>query len=250
MNAVQDTIRLYSPRFLLLILLVFVCQLAFIFWLSDYNPAAEKKRRPLINMLLVANDDQGLLRFTDQSLFAIPHAEGFSGSAWLSNAPAQYVAFEWTESPRWLPIAFRPVQGVITELLGNPVPRVYPAIPRPEPELAVPGLLNVRFLPEKSEVTVLEAPPGFRLEKTPELPSWAHADLLGNTVVQATFGPDGRVFSAVLTSGSGSGAADNFALQYARSARVPPFENETDLRWAVLNFDWHTIPPPIQPPAQ
>jgi TonB family protein len=75
------------------------------------------------------------------------------------------------------------------------------------------------------------------------LRSWSAADLLTNSVVRVVVDADGLVFStALLPPGSGSKAADQSALEMARSARFAPLPRHAKQMTGTLVFEWHTVP--------
>ena len=83
------------------------------------------------------------------------------------------------------------------------------------------------------------------------LKSWAHAELLSNSVVQAMVDADGFTFSPVLLTGCGLEEADLYALKLASGARFRPAprlpgtgHDPGGLTWGKLIFQWQTLPLP------
>ena len=94
---------------------------------------------------------------------------------------------------------------------------------------------------------------GRRLLGSNELAAMPHSDLLANTVVQVVVGADGRPVSVpILLSSSGSRAADEKALNLARTARFNaleltsgrPNDPMAHLVWGRMIFQWQTLPMP------
>lgn len=235
------------------ILVVFAAHLGLAYVLSDRNPLAS---RPVIAApkLRVVSAPHELLALNDPTLFALPHPRSFAAPAWLSTPKIDFPVFRWREPERTLTMprteplgdTFRQFMQTNTfvrfKLETLPAPRfprseTPPAVsPAGRSELLVQGELSPR-----------------RLLNPPDLPSWPATDLLTNTVVQLRVTATGSVFTfALLPPGSGSAAADQFALNATRSARftpLPPTGNPlaspaAHLTEGTLVFVWHTIPPP------
>ena len=249
MTAARSLSPLISPKFLVLVAIAFLVHIVLIFWLSERGAPRSVDRLARPGIMLVTEDPHELLRFADQSLFGLPHVEGFSGDAWLRSAPIQHKAFDWTEPPRWLPVRFQPVRAMLAEVLPAVRRAESPAVERSKPDVPVPGMLNVSFLPERSRLRVLAGPPEFESLQLMELPSWQHSDLLGATTVQVVANEDGKMLSATLIApGSGNPAADEYALKFAKAATINASITRGELRWATLSFEWHTTPPQAATP--
>jgi hypothetical protein len=90
----------------------------------------------------------------------------------------------------------------------------------------------------------------------PVLPSWAHSELISNSVVRVAVSGDGCTFSPVLLTESGYPEADLHALKLANELRFQPLPGERlgggepqALIWGKLIFQWHTLPlanPPLR----
>jgi hypothetical protein len=194
----------------------------------------------------VASDPHAdLIALNDPTLFALPRPESFSGLGWLRPTPVPSKSFEWSEDPRWL----RPqVQD-----LGKTVARLYPyseggsAFARvAEPELAQP----LASLPPVTEASTMEVVGALAQRGTSgagELPSWAHPELLTNSIVRLAVRPDGLPVSLTLLVSSGLRAADSFALERARQLRWSPIapvvsDPLQSLAWGEVIFHWRTDP--------
>jgi hypothetical protein len=79
------------------------------------------------------------------------------------------------------------------------------------------------------------------------LPSWDHADVLQPTTLQIVVDRSGASFPPILLTPSGLQAADQRALEVARTARFAPAPagpNQPSLAWGRLVFLWHATLPP------
>lgn len=235
------------------IAVVFALHLALAFVFSDRQPLAP---RPVIAapMMQVVVEPSELLALDDPTLFALPHRRSFAAPAWLRVPKVDFPAFRWREPERSLALATEQLGDAFRQFMqtntfvrfkletlpapGLPRGEISPALsPTARSELQVQGELATR-----------------RLLNPPELPSWSATDLLTNTVVQLRVTAAGNVFTfALLPPGSGSAAADQFALNATRSARFAPLPQTgnplaspaANLTEGTLLFLWHTIPPPV-----
>lgn len=186
---------------------------------------------------------------SDPMLFARLDARGLSGSAWLRKRRLRYEPTREIAPPIWLradtdglgadfdallssmpePVAFS------RERLSPPLAQVsIPASARPvRPQLKVEGELAGRTLLTPFELA------------TPD-----PATAWSNTTVRVLVNADGFAATAALTSRSGSDAADNLALRFARSARFEPLdpaaapEEGAPLSTGHLVFQWFLPAPP------
>jgi hypothetical protein len=193
----------------------------------------------------------GLPAFVDPGLFSLPSLEGFSGAAWLRYPLLEHAPTERAESPEWLRL--RPAalgeeffQYLATNtltpplLVDEPLPPVlrtqgsYPS----EPVAFVSRLRIEGDLAQRGWLGPLD------------LPSWAHSEIVSNTVIRVAADAAGETFSATIVERSGLRAADDYASQVAAQARFRPARSAgrsidvTDLTWGTLVFLWHTDPLP------
>jgi TonB family protein len=156
-----------------------------------------------------------------------------------------YRSEDWTEPVHWLtnqatlPGLSAPGDSPAVSRsarVEKPGARVTEAAP---PPLPVPG---------RSTLLLHGAIARRSLRSAPELPSIAHSNLLEDTVVRAGVQADGHVFSAAIARSSRLKAADDRALEIARSARFEPepgaarTSGASALSWGELVFRWHVIP--------
>ncbi len=242
--------RAWTGRFRLSIaFIIFLTQLALIFWLGTVTPIQPRKpaRAPGLRLLTSGSE---LLALQDASLFALPHQKGFSGSAWLQMPRPDYQPVDWSEPERWLALA--PAD------LGTPL-RLFVETNALVPAMMLASWAPSPGVPPGSGVDLPRTVSGARVQGSSlrlagslgDLPAWPHNDLLTNTVVQVMVDPLGRPVSFTLLSGSGSKAADQFALDRARSARFVPEPGAegpqaappiATLRFGRIIFEWQTLP--------
>lgn len=184
----------------------------------------------------------------DPTLFAVVHARGFSGAAWLRPQSPRYQAGEWTDSERTLAQPTQSLGGAFHQLAApGPGPVLdlmrKPAESVPAPAVAQPALRSRSRL-------VIEGPASrLKLAQSPALKSWAHADVLADSRVQVRVSPDGLVFSTRLDGVANpkdpvQRAADLHALGLAQQLRFePPEKSRGSSVEGVLVFQWHTMEP-------
>jgi len=197
----------------------------------------------------------------DPTLLALPSLRGFSGPAWLAFPTLAYQPAEWVEPSHWLSLDTQTLNSVFSQFIRTNT--VSPARLADKPLPPLPGY-EPRFpnepLPAQSRLR-LEGDLAVRPLLAPlELKSWAHSELLSNTIVQAAVDADGFTFSPVLLRGAGLKEVDLHALRLAASARFRPLSRGRrspdgigPLTWGRMVFQWHTLPlsatnsSPVQP---
>lgn len=232
--------------------LLFIAQLGFIFWLGDVSPPPVQPAGP-IPVLRLASGQGDLLRLDDPTLFALPHARGFSGEAWLRAEHPGFPLADWSEPERWLALKEQVLGAALREFISTNPPPPPLGLPPWIPEwtkAGLPGPVAPAQSPSTLEVTGDLA--GRGMSAMGDLPSWEAPDLLTNTVIQVLV--DGRglpLSSAVLFSGCGHPPADRWALERAREARFAPLPGAADadpaaalsqLAWGRLVFAWRSLP--------
>ncbi|HMP81501.1 MAG TPA: TonB family protein [Verrucomicrobiota bacterium] len=252
-SATEDSEESWSRgRWWVWILVVFAAQIGFIFALGDRKPAAVRQTVASPELTLTTMRDE-LLMLEDPTLFALPHANGFSGAAWMQLRRVEIAPYQWSELPQWLPMPTAQLaSGISGFLQTNRIARYVPSL-KIAPQLTLPEPLPTEAPPEPASTVRVEGVlAGRTLLNPPQLASQPAADLLANTVVQVIVNADGRVLSAVLMPpGSGSKEADQNALNTARVSRFEPLKpgQETSgdanswMRGRMI-FQWHTVPLP------
>ncbi|HET7626256.1 MAG TPA: hypothetical protein VFM25_13420, partial [Verrucomicrobiae bacterium] len=99
-----DSPRRFPAGFWIAVGLVFLTQVALIYWLSK-NPVSIIRKAPLAPELRItqARSDQ-VLSFEDPTLFVLPHPMDFSGTVWMDIPELKFQSQEWSEPPRWLAV--------------------------------------------------------------------------------------------------------------------------------------------------
>lgn len=237
--------------------IVMVTQLALIHWLSDRKPPLVRAPGSAPTLQLAGKTSQELLALHDPTLFALPRKESFAGLAWMAPWTPLTHEVEWNEAPAWLPLEIARLGGVFNQFVTTNVVRLWHTPSLPEPALLAPLVESDNRLPPSSTLKVISDGLDARVSGIPQLPSWppraispTDFEILTNSVVSAMYGPDGKVISAALLSGSGSSSADDYALSVTRGAQFEPPSASSlqtnnpaqQLKWARLIFEWNTLP--------
>lgn len=232
--------------------IVFAVQLALILWLGRTQPPPTPRKEFVPGLRVVSPAAQEVLAFTDPTLFALPHREGFSGLAWLNIPIQDFRPVPASAPPRLL--------GVDGQHLGEDFKRFMltnqePPMPLLAPQdlvLRMPAVAQPELSPTQSTVRLTGGLAGRRLARLPVLRSWPSPEILSNSVVQLLVGASGETVSAILLNppGSGSAEADQYALRQARKARFDPVPGADPLNplsgvsWGEMVFQWRTVPMP------
>lgn len=237
-------------RWTAVFLLIFGLQLGLIFWLGERGNQPRPPAQTGFSYRMAQSTNAEWLSLNDPTLFALPHREGFSGQAWLETPNLPTPLYDWNEPTNWLGLAAAsPGAALGRFLFEHPTPFVPPPADT-APDLALPRLWSAAGFPTAS-VLVLEGDAADRRLLTPSpLPSWTNSELLEETRVQAMVNHRGMVISTALLASSGHAAADQFALDQARTARFAADSAEATgqakasplqgLSWVQFRFQWHT----------
>jgi TonB family protein len=242
-----------SRRWLLAVALMLAVQVGFVFWLGERHRPPPRPPATAPPLRLATEAGAELLALHDPTLFALPHRQGFAGSLWLTVPPRELPAFEWNEDPLLLNQSVDQLGIAFRDFAATNRLETVPPEARPEPELTLPATVTVASVSTPSRLR-LEGGLEHRRLRTPlELPSWPHSDLLTNSIVQLVLDADGRPESFTLLSSSGLKAADEKALELARTARFVPLRNHspsssgtapTPAGWGRMVFEWQTASQP------
>jgi TonB family protein len=255
MTAISVATRTWPRRrWWIVVAFVFAVQLGLIFGFSDRRPPGVRQPKAVPTLRVAPAGDAELLALTDPTLFALPHRQGFAGSAWLAGPPPPTRTFEWSEEPRFLLLATQQM-GATFEYLSPAEARSSGSSPsRPPPEPTLVGAGPPSSAQAKSLLRLGGALGGRSLIAPIELPPQHYNDLLNPSVIQVVVNPEGQpVFVPVLLSSSGSPKADEIALRLARTARFNPVATGgpeepanpmSHLVWGRMIFEWQTLPPP------
>jgi len=237
---------------------VLAIQFGLILWLGKPQPVAPRRSADLAPLLQLTGPDAAkALTLNDPTLFALPHLESFSGSAWLTIPLQEFRPYVWPEPPRFLSLMKEKLGSDFESFIVTNQTEGLPTIAQPELTLKLPSVEESPSLPDRSRLRLVGALDARRLLVSPELPSWPSAEILTNSVVQVLVDLDGKPVSATLLAKSGSAEADQQAVREARHARFEPLSlgDPTNplagLAWGQLIFEWHTLPlPDTNSPAQ
>ena len=264
-SASSEASRWTKRHWVGMVVLIFLVQLILIFWLGERGPARVRPGSGPSVLELAAKPASEFLELEDPTLFALPHAQSFTGEAWLKVRRIPLKPFEWSEPEKWLELPIEPLGAAFRGFMAtNRIASLEMPV-MPEPELVMPEARPLRIPVLHSDVRVRGALSQRRLLTQVVLPSWPprtnalnELDLLTNTVVQLAVNAAGRVVSTTLSDKSGADEADRLALVEARLARFEPVgggENEAvtnplgHLMWGEMVFRWATTAEPgIQNP--
>lgn len=192
----------------------------------------------------------GAARFSDPTLFALPSARGFSGTAWVRPAPPPISWPEWSEAPRWLPLETNELAAVFTRFLDtnkHPESVVDDVL---QPRITTADVLLFNDFRMTQSVVTIEGPLAKRSLAAPlVLRNPAHADVLPDTVIHVQVNHDGLVESVFLMESCGLRSADEQALAAAWTARFEPLPAAAASQSSTgptiegkLHFRWFTEP--------
>jgi len=225
------------------ITLIFAAHVGLILALTHRKPAPPRPPAPAPSLSLAPEANESLA-LTDPTLFALPHRQGFAGTAWLTTTNVPFPPFRWTEPPRLLPLPVADLGVIFAQFMRTNqfVNRQFETKPAPDLPPPVAGELPVAT-PTSSTLRVAGDLANRPLLNPPQLQTWRAADLLTNTVVQVLVYAGGAVFSPTLLTLSGSKEADQNALLVARGTRFEPRPRASPaLTVGTLVFEWHTQP--------
>jgi len=187
-----------------------------------------------------------LLTLGDPTLFALPHPRGFAAASWLQPPGVGYSPFRWTEPPEMLTLSSLELENVFVSYpQSNGVSRIVLET-LPPPRLTQTATTEeTTALKQRSTVRIGSGLANRQWLNEPALlRSWPATELLTNSVIRVMVGEDGRVLSpALLPPGSGLKAADQTALEIARTARFAPENPQVGDTTGYLIFGWHTVAP-------
>jgi hypothetical protein len=259
MNAKDlEPVRWTRRRWIYAVAAAFAVQALFVFSLgSRTRPAPQRPQFPTAIQLVgegwTARHATDVLQFDDPTLLALPNLHGFSGSAWLRFPPLEYQPGEWSDSPHWIELDSAMLGGVFSHFVASSSVRPPLVADKPLPTLQryEPNFPN-EPVPARSRLRVEGPLAGRPLLTMPELPSWAHSELVSNSVVRVAVSRDGCTFSPLLLTESGYPEADLRALKIANELRFLPATNDGPtgqspdaMTWGKLFFQWHTLPSPL-----
>ncbi len=237
-------------RWMAIITLVLAAHLGLILAFSDRRPVLVRPPRSAPPVVLPERIPSGSVALESPDVFALPSMNGFAGPAWLLSLPTPNEPSAWAEEPQWLLLTPRQLISSSASVPEANLPVLGSVIGSVEPEPSLPERPAETLFAAKSTLRVQGELAHRRLLTRVELPSWAHTDLLTNSVILLTVDRDGRPASANLIVRSGLPSADQWAIDQARTARFSRLPEATrqagvpagQLAWGNLVFEWHTVP--------
>ncbi len=252
-SAAIESVRWPRRRWVYAVGGVLALQAALVFALGRRAQRAPERPifRTSVSLLADNVDARGWLsELDDPAMFALPTLDGFSGPAWLKFAPLDNQPAEWSEPPQWLTVDRSRLGSTFSQFVTRNAARPPLVVDKPlpppinfEPNYPnEPVAQNSRFRIE-GEVALR------RLLKPLPLKSWAHSDILSNSIVEAVVDADGFVFSAVLLTSSGARVVDEYAVSVTAAAQFEPARRsqggitrgEGKVATGRLIFEWHTL---------
>lgn len=249
----SDTAAWSRRRWGTVVLAIFSLHIGALFLVSSREGKVQPQAQPRASVHwltdpLTARKTLDVLLLTDPAQFAMVHARGFSGAAWLRTQSPGFRPTEWSDAERSL--------AQPTELLGGAFRQVStvgepPAFDPARKPAAAPPALAVPQPPlrNRSQLFVEGAARLRPLVQPPLLKSWPHSDVLADTRVQVLVTAEGLVFSPRLAGSTNTKdpvqrAADLHALELARQFRFEPAAKDSRASIeGVLIFQWHTTAP-------
>jgi len=224
-------------RWFALITLIFAAHIGLIF-LSGEKKQIVPRAVTNVPILKLADNSGELLALDDPTLFVLPHQRDFASAVWLKIPDVKPPPFRWTESPRWLPLSAEKLGAAFQQFMQTNYFASQPLDFKPAPKSS--GLiLPVESAPAQNSALQIEGGLAQRLLLNEiNLPSLPYNDVIAPSQVQALVDTAGNVVSTVLLTSSGYDAADQRALQIARSLRFAPSPR---IAFGELIFNWRTV---------
>jgi hypothetical protein len=231
-------------KFLLVFLLAVAAHLAFVFLFGAKKtpPRRTVKNVPVFHL---ADNASELVRLTDPTLFARPHAEDFPAGLMSVTPALAATEFHWTEAPPFLTNDVQSLGAAFRAFMQTNQLETPPLRFKPEPQLAAPAINLDPGLPQNSSWSLAGALAGRRVLNDVSAPSQSVNDVIAPSRVQLLVSPDGDVVSAVLVDDGEYAATDHYApadqtaLALTRTLRFAPADQ---LAFGEIIFNWHTVP--------
>jgi hypothetical protein len=254
MNGVTVEPKRWGPRqWWRIVALVFLVQLGLIFWLGERGekPVRPPGAAPVLQFAGGAVSEW--LALQDPTLFALPHWQGFAGSAWLKAPDIEPPDNMWHEPDYWLEPSREQLATPFQEFLQTNVVSTLAGIELAEPELTASKTVQAGLFWQHSVLRLGGDLARRRLLTPIQLPSWTNSELLTNSVIQLVVAADGTPLSPMpllVPPTCGLKQADDFALEQAREMRFesllgrgPDAASNTSSApsWGTIIFQWHTV---------
>ena len=225
-------------KIIFLIVLALAAHLAFIFLLGAKKVAAPRVVTN-VPVFRLADNTSELIRLTDPTLFVVPHAEDFGHTTLLHSPAVAAPSFRWTEAPPFLPPNVASLGAAFNSFMQTNHFAATKLNFKPEPQLLAPEANIESALPTASTWQLTGDLAHRHLLNTLSPPSPAVNDVIPPSRVQLLVDKSGNVTSTVLLETSGYEAADQQALELARTLQFVPADK---LMFGEIIFNWHTVP--------
>lgn len=225
-------------RWLALIALIFAAHIGLIFLSGGKKQIAPRAVKNVPVLKLAGNADE-LLALDDPTLFVLPHQRDFGSAVWLKKYASPPPDFRYAEPPQPLPLSAEKLGATFQQFMRTNFFAGQPPDFKPAPKFGG-SILPVEPAPAQNSTLQIEG--GLaqrRLLNETGLPSLPYNDVIAPSRVQALVDAAGNVVSTVRLASSGYDAADQRALQVARSLR---FASAPQITLGELTFNWRTVP--------
>ncbi|HEY5344772.1 MAG TPA: TonB family protein [Verrucomicrobiae bacterium] len=222
---------------ILVILFALAAHLAFVFLLGAKKTVAPRVATN-VPVFRLADNSSELVRLTDPTLFALPHAEDVASS--FSQPPAvETPSFRYTEAPPFLLPNAAALGAAFNVFMQTNRFATIALNFKPEPQIIAPEADIETALPQKSTWQLTGEISGRRILTSLSAPTLVVNDVIAPSRVQLLVDKSGNIASAVLLETSGYEAADQQALELARTLQFMPADK---LMFGEIIFNWHTVP--------
>lgn len=225
-------------RLFTMVALVAVTQIALIFLFGEKKEILPRAVRN-VPLLKFADTTDERITLNDPTLFVLPNPKDFAAAVWLKTPTNPSPDFRWTEPPRWLTLSAADLGATFGRLMQPNSPSSQPFNFKPAAKPTTPTLPAESAFTQNSTMQIEGALAQRQLPSEISLTNWPYADVLAPCVVQVLVNAAGDVVSTAPLSSSGYSAADQRALELARTLRFAPAASATLGR---VIFNWQTVP--------
>ena len=229
-------------RWLTLIALVFAAHVVLIFALGQKKTVVPRAATNVPVLMLADESDEfsdELLALDNPALFALPNPKDSASAVWSQLPKVPQQSFRFAETPRWLPLSAEHLGAAFNQFMRTNSFAALPLDFKPKPKFSEPVLLVEPAFAQNSTLQIGDELAQRRLLNEISLPSLPDNDVIAPSRIQVLVDAGGNVVSVVLLESSGLDAADQRALEIARTLRFAPANN---LTIGQLVFNWRTIP--------
>jgi TonB family protein len=219
------------------ILFVFAAHLAFVFLFGQKKTPAPRIATN-VPVFQLADNASELVRLTDPTLFAFPHAEDFASTAAATPAVTE-PSFAWTEPPPFLPLDAASLGATFKNFMATNRFAAPPLNFKPQPQIIRPQVTLKSVLPQASTWQLVGEIAVRKYLNPLTVPTLPFNDVIAPSRVQLLVDKTGEVVSAVLLETSGDTTADQQALALARKLQFAPADK---LMFGEIIFNWQTVP--------